>query len=205
MQNNHDDHRDDMAEAFHGIANETGRSEFVKAAKAAEEAFGEDATDPLGSETWDQLRASIAELEAQLAAERERAEKAERRADGCESNGPHSRQSLMQSLNLARDHEAALLAERDALREAVRVLGNGVRVTQEVVAERPKIEVHVNGVTCKACGAYTFDLWEDDEGNLDMSKVTHYRDCIRSRYDQACKDINANPIASAAIAGEETA
>ena len=56
MQNNHDDHRDDMAEAFHGIANETGRSEFVKAAKAAEEAFGEDATDPLGSETWDQLR-----------------------------------------------------------------------------------------------------------------------------------------------------
>jgi hypothetical protein len=65
MQNNHDDHRDDMAEAFHGIANETGRSEFVKAAKAAEEAFGEDATDPLGSETWDQLRASIAELEAQ--------------------------------------------------------------------------------------------------------------------------------------------
>jgi len=35
--------------------------------------------------------------------------------------------------------------------------------------------------------------------------VTHYRDCIRSRYDQACKDINANPIASAAIAGEETA
>jgi hypothetical protein len=80
MQNNHDDHRDDMAEAFHGIANETGRSEFVKAAKAAEEAFGEDATDPLGSETWDQLRASIAELEAQLAAERERAEKAEEKS-----------------------------------------------------------------------------------------------------------------------------
>jgi len=33
--------------------------------------------------------------------------------------------------------------------------------------------------------------------------VTHYRDCIRSRYDQACKDINANPIAAAAVKGEQ--
>ena len=159
MQNNHDDHRDDMAEAFHGIANETGRSEFVKAAKAAEEAFGEDATDPLGSETWDQLRASIAELEAQLAAERERAEKAERRADGCESNGPHSRQSLMQSLNLARDHEAALLAERDAPREAVRVLArymyeNGRGCGNRTYTERlDDLQVHFSNVIANPLAA----------------------------------------------------
>ena len=176
MQNNHDDHRDDMAEAFHGIANETGRSEFVKAAKAAEEAFGEDATDPLGSETWDQLRASIAELEAQLAAERERAEKAERRADGCESNGPHSRQSLMQSLNLARDHEAALLAERDALREAVRVLGE-------------PFEWMSGEITCRrACKAH--------DGDECTCGVETQMNEIRDR-------INANPIAAAAVKGEQ--
>ena len=176
MQNNHDDHRDDMAEAFHGIANETGRSEFVKAAKAAEEAFGEDATDPLGSETWDQLRASIAELEAQLAAERERVEKAERRADGCESNGPHSRQSLMQSLNLARDHEAALLAERDALREAVRVLGKRLYAVDRILE-------HLNE-------------YGDEE------EMPHH---LVAANNMAAAAINANPIASAAIAGEETA
>lgn len=175
MQNNHDDHRDDMAEAFHGIANETGRSEFVKAAKAAEEAFGEDATDPLGSETWDQLRASIAELEAQLAAERERAEKAERRADGCEFNGPHSRQSLMHSLNLARDHEAALLAERDALREAVRVLGTAVQQLR---------------------GALILDHMVQSNGTM-FGTTTQAL--------EAAKACDTNPIARAAIAGEETA
>ncbi len=186
MQNNHDDHRDDMAEAFHGIANETGRSEFVKAAKAAEEAFGEDATDPLGSETWDQLRASIAELEAQLAAERERAEKAERRADGCESNGPHSRQSLMQSLNLARDHEAALLAERDALREAVRVLGQEVEYSRLVLNEVKKQRTYeaANRLVPGGCVSSAMETY-----------------CARLIAGRVLVD--TNPLASAAVRGEQ--
>ena len=259
MQNNHDDHRDDMAEAFHGIANETGRSEFVKAAKAAEEAFGEDATDPLGSETWDQLRASIAELEAQLAAERERvekaeeksrnlqmicawlstevtegwlvrglgvdrisirtirdhaigevignpdyvcpmsdwedralaaeaelaaererAEKADRRADGCDSNGPHSRQALMHSLNLARDHEAALIAERDAMRERVE---KAEKQTTAAMAVMRRIGTIVSG-----------------------PMNTHSWDRIRVAAAMIVgKPDDTNPIARAAIAGEETA
>lgn len=42
------------------------------------------------------------------------------RYEGCEHNGPHSRQALMRSLDLARDHEAALIARANLLAAEVR-------------------------------------------------------------------------------------
>lgn len=74
------------------------------------------------------------ELKVRVTTAEREIEKLRALAEGRESNGPHSRTALMNSLQLARDHEAALIrrattAERqiEEHREAVRVLGVEVR------------------------------------------------------------------------------
>lgn len=50
--------------------------------------------------------------------------------DGCRGNGPHSREALMRSLDLAHDHQAHLIRERDAALADCKVLAAECEATR---------------------------------------------------------------------------
>jgi hypothetical protein len=99
----------------------------------------------------------------------------------------------------AGDEITRLRAELAEAREAVGVLGDSVNVLRVLAFHPIKYKVALNSVQCMCCKVITFDLYEDDDGNIDHSKVQHSSNCMATVLRKTYQSVNTNPIAAAAV------
>ena len=82
-----------------------------------------------------------------------------------------------------------LLARINDLENYVRALSRYANIVNVLRTNPIKYAIHLNGVTCGCCGISTFDVYEDDDGKIDQSKVVHGSNCMIVELRKAMKEM----------------